>query len=483
MGLSSKAKNNNEGWGGLGLFLVFFPDDGENNNKNYLEKKKLLSSSSSFSTLKSPTSTSSTTTTNYSTNQLFNKAQSTISICALLVFFTLLFFTLSNFDHNNISHSSSNGLVPRRWLNEKHFNKFKIKNKSCSSSSLTALQGMGTLFRRGTRAMSDLIVAHLTEDLKDEDFRVFLRTLHLSGITARADVVLIFSTTSTTPSNFSTMIHQENESFLKLVQNSTRVTNGFDLTQFTKESKPGGEPLWGRKIHTNSSITEQVTKNELSYGSIVGFEVSELDPVESLSGFLDHIPIRLRRWACYPMLLGRVRRNFKHIMLVNAKDVILLGDSLARIRSKGGESVHLWKNSGNSRSHGKKDTKSVTADAIMGGMRGIRLLSNAMLNEIVRAAIQHKSKSTISDSVILSQLVNNESLLKSLNIVTSTESSIPSATSLVSTKNSVFPSSIDILHRDNNNNRNVDVNNILHRDICSSVLDSFVYMDCYQREV
>ncbi|KAF5180058.1 transmembrane protein [Thalictrum thalictroides] len=340
---------------------------------------------------------------------------------------------------------------------------------------------MGTLFRRGTRAMSDLIVAHLTEDLKDEDFRVFLRTLHLSGITARADVVLIFSTKT---SNFFTMIHQENESFLKLVQNSTRV-NGFDLTMFTKESKPGGEPLWGRKIHTNSSITEEVTKNELSYGSVVGFEVSELDPVESLSGFLDHIPIRLRRWACYPMLLGRVRRNFKHIMLVNAKDVILLGDSLTRVRSKGAESIHLWKNSGNSRSHGKKDTKSVTADAIMGGMRGIRLLSNAMLNEIVRAAIQHKSKSTILDSVILSQLVNNESLLKSLNIITSTESSIPSATSLVSTNNSIFASSssIDIVHRDNsNNNKNLDVNYILHRNICSSVLDSFVYMDCYQRE-
>ncbi|KAF9597386.1 hypothetical protein IFM89_017732 [Coptis chinensis] len=421
MGYSTKTKNNNEGWG-LGLFLVFFPNDGDESSK-YLDKKKMLSSSTSFPSFKSTSSTP----TNFN-DQLFTKAQSTISICALLVFITLLLFTLSNFDHP-ISSNPTRIVVPRRWLSESRFNKYVSKNKSCSSSH--ALQGMGTLYRRGTRAMSDLVVAHLTEDLKEEDFLVFLRTLHLSGITSRADVVVIFS--SSHISSFSSLIHQENESFFKLVQNSTQVTK-FDLTQFTKGRPQGGEPLWGKKIHTNYSNAgggvPKTELNSLSYGSVVGFEVSELDPEESFSGFLDHVPIRLRRWACYSMLLGRVRRNFKHIMLVDAKEIILLGDALARVRNRGAESVILWKSSEKIRSHDKKDSKLVNANVITGGMRGVRLLSNAMLNEMVRAAMQRKNKNAISDAVILSQLVNNESLLKSLSIITSTESPIPSANSL-----------------------------------------------------
>lgn len=465
MGKSSQ----NEGWG-LGLFLVFFPEDGDTHDTNkYLANNKLLSSSSSFrsSATSSPASVKS-------------KAQSTISICAILVFITLLLFTLSNFDHT-VNPSSSPRLGSRRWLSEKKLNlKFKQKQKIVSSvNGAAALQGMGTLFRRGTRAMNDLVVAHLTGDLKEEDFRVFIRTLHLSGVTARADLVMISSSFS----HFSGVIEEENQSFFNLVSNGT--AHGFDLTQFTKERQAGGETLWGRRLKSNSNASEDLSMSksnatELSYGSVVGFEVAELDPADSLSGFLDKVPIRLRRWACYQMLLGRVRRNFKHIMLVDPKEVVLLGDPLARVRHKGAESVHLWKVSDKTKSH------AVTADAITGGMRGVRWLSNAMVNEIVRAATSKKgkTKNAVSDSTILSQLVNNESLLRSSNMVTSTESPIPSASTLVSTVNtsaSSLLSALMMVHR--GTNKNLDVNYILNKEICLSVLDSFVYTNCNKRNI
>lgn len=458
MGLSvNKPKNSqSEGWG-LGLFLVFFPEDGD----KYIDNKKMLSPSSSFRS--TPCSVKS-------------KAQSTISICAILVFITLLLFTLSNFDHT--INPSTPRMSPRRWLSEKNLD-LKFKHRIVTSvNSAAALQGMGTLFCRGTRAMSDLVVAHLTEELKKEDFRVFLRALHLSGVTARADVVMISSSFY----HLSGVILQEHESFLKLVSHGTAQLSGlrFDLTQFTKERQAGAETLWGRKIRSNFSNSEEGfmhNTTEFSYGSVVGFEVAELDPADSLSGFFDNVPIRLRRWACYQMLLGRVRRNFKHIMFVDPKEVILLGDPLARVRHKGAESVHLWKNSDKTRSH------SVTADAVTGGMRGVRWLSNAMVNEIVRAATSKKGKNSVSDSAILSQLVNNESLLRSSNMVTSTESPIPSASALVSTVNSSAASlsSLMMVHR--GTNRNLDVNYILNKELCLSVLDSFVYRNCNGKNI
>lgn len=55
-----------------------------------------------------------------------------------------------------------------------------------------ALQGMGVTFRKGSRAMSELVVAHLHDTTTPAEFRLFLRTLHRSGVTSRADVVLLF---------------------------------------------------------------------------------------------------------------------------------------------------------------------------------------------------------------------------------------------------------------------------------------------------
>lgn len=75
---------------------------------------------------------------------------------------------------------------------------------------------MGTLLRVGTRSMQEIIVAHLTDDTSSEELRLFLRTLHRSGSTARADVVLLFPS-SPIPVAMSTVIQEEEESFQKLI--------------------------------------------------------------------------------------------------------------------------------------------------------------------------------------------------------------------------------------------------------------------------
>lgn len=81
-----------------------------------------------------------------------------------------------------------------------------------------ALQGMGTLLRTGTRAMQELVVAHLTEDTTSEELRLFLRSLHRSGSTAKVDVVLLFPS-SPMPTSMAKVIQEEEESFQKLVEN------------------------------------------------------------------------------------------------------------------------------------------------------------------------------------------------------------------------------------------------------------------------
>ncbi|OVA00851.1 hypothetical protein BVC80_9081g6 [Macleaya cordata] len=503
MGLSGKVKNSNDqGWG-LGLLLVLFLDDDHHEDHHNKKKKQNLISSSFKSTSSTGTPTTSSTSSIFNNKLLISKAQSTISICALIFFFTLLLFTLSTFEpsiNNSSSFSSSSSKIhlsnfPRRWLSDKTHNHITKKPSSSSSSTSSvnnvALQGMGTLFRRGNRAMNDLIVAHLNEDTTDDELRLFLRTLHRSSITSRSDVVFIISSSGSFP-NFSTIIQEENDSFLKLLQNyrtdnntdsivmkkNTKMLNGFDVTQFSKSGNKSSDTLWGR------SRTRDDELNEFSFGSVVGFEATELDPEDSLSGFFnDPPPIRLRRWACYPMLLGRLRRNFKHIMLVDVKDVVVLGDSLSQVRNRNAESVYVWMSK--TQSHNKKDQSKqpVTADVIMGGMRGVRRLSNAMLNEIVRAAMKHKSKNinSITDSVILSQLVHNESLLKNIDVgVTITESSIPDTSELVNTRrNSSLKNHHNHLVVHRGGNRNLDLKSILLREICSSTLDSSsVYRDC-----
>ncbi|BFG38072.1 hypothetical protein CerSpe_243470 [Prunus speciosa] len=517
MGLIAKAKSNSsssssENWG-MGLLLVFFPED---NGTAIVDKSNMLfssSSSSSPSPSSSSSSSSSKTCTIFrrtnSNNLLMSKARSTISICALLVFITLLLFTLSTFEPTTKPHPLIT-TASRRFLSQKSppttntdpkllnkpnattnpnhsfllssswFGKmWKQKQTNPNLASRRhqfALQKMGTLYRRGTKAMADLVVGHVQEDVTEDDLRLFLRLLHRSGLTSKADVALIFASSS---SRFGSVIAEEDDSFFKLINHykelnrtSRKPSSGFDVAPFLKlEKKQIEEPLWGKK-----STNSEAELTQLSYGSVVGFEAGELDPENSLSGFLDHVvPMSLRRWACYPMLLGRVRRNFKHIMLVDVQNSVVLGDPLCRVRHHSPESVLLFTMPPGK--HGKKNSEStashgpVNSVIITGGARGVRRLSNTVLTEIVRATIQHKRKNSVTESGILSQIVANAFVAKNVNLITSTES-IPDPSSLGA---ATGLSGHTIIQRGNSNA--LDLNSIIMTQICLSEIDTSVYRD------
>ncbi|CAN6930466.1 unnamed protein product [Brassica oleracea] len=396
MGLISSAKETKNSGRGMGFLLVFFPDHND----------------------VSPSSSPATTTTLFRTRSshlLLSKAQSTISICILLLFLTLFLFTLSTFEPSSVSPAVS-PCSHRRFL--------LARTVSVAKTRPLALQRMGTLFLRGTTCMHDLVVAHVDSDTTEEDLRLFMRLLHRSGVTFRSDVVLLFNSPSSV-TRLTHMIEEENVSFLKLVDvhrnsNSSNQNDsvlGFNLTRFMKKQskKAVSEPIWGKKKHrvNDSALNETTESTELTHGSVVGFDGAELDPENSLSGFIEHVPISLRRWACYPMLLGRVRRNFKHVMLVDAKTSLFVGDPFTRIRNRSPESVLFFSK------HSNKKSSDINPAVLIGGAKGIRRLSSAMHTEIVRAAMQqqqHTRKSFVSESVVLSQLVGNVHMTKSIEV-------------------------------------------------------------------
>ena len=217
---------------------------------------------------------------------------------------------------------------------------------------------------------------------------------------------------------------------------------------------------------------------------MLSFDAAELDPENSLAGFLDRVPLSLRRWACYPMLLGRVRRNFKHVMLVDVKNVVVVNDPLRRVRNRSSESVFVFSK------HGKKNSEAtrpsqrlVNSAVVMGGARGVRRLANAVLVEIVRAAMQQrKRKNSVSESAILSQLAGSEFVLmgKGVELVDSGES-IPEASQLVGGRNSGASSTslsdYAIIQRGTTSNHDL-ISSVIKKQICSSVVDSSVYRDC-----
>lgn len=167
------------------------------------------------------------------------------------------------------------------------------------------------------------------------------------------------------------------------------------------------------------------------------------------------------------MLLGRVRRNFKHVMLVDAKSVLILRDPFGRVKNRSPESVFLFNK------HGKKaqsTQRAVLPAVIIGGARGVRRLSNAVMVEIVRAATQHrKKKNSVSESVVLSQLASNEFLLRSKNVqLVLLNELIPEASSLSGHNYAIIQRGLS----------NHDFNSVIKKQICSSVVDSSVYKDC-----
>eukprot|EP00262_Sarcandra_glabra_P010893 TRINITY_DN264_c0_g1_i1.p1 TRINITY_DN264_c0_g1~~TRINITY_DN264_c0_g1_i1.p1 ORF type:complete len:480 (+),score=49.83 TRINITY_DN264_c0_g1_i1:163-1602(+) len=479
MGLSSKARSSGESWG-LGLLLVLFLDDDEEDTQNRKKKKNLSINNSS----------------NSQSFSLINKAQFTISLCGLIVVFTILLFTLCTSDPpptTSLSPLRGAG-IPRRWLKENSTKSKKSSNTNYFSRS--ALQGMGTLFRRGTRAMSELVVAHLTEDTSSDDLRWFLRTLHLSGLTTTADLVLIFPSSLLAQSSSIKIITQENHSF-KLLLFARADKNGSFSSSFKKRPTPTSstkETIWGRGIGHRSKYEDEEDGYGFSWGSIVGFEAAELDPEDSLSGFLHPVPMQLRRWACYQMLLGRLRRSFNHILLIGINDAMILGDALSRVRNRTSEAIHLWGVDNDARGQGSStststsdsdsDTRNGNAAIIMGGIRGVRRLSNAMLTETVRVAMRRKKKPPyLDESMLLTHLLGNNSVLN--NKVTMTTESIPGSNSIVyptsstdSISISLFSSNYMALIRGRGANGNLNLTSFLRRQTCSSRIDSSVYMDC-----
>ncbi|KAG6430088.1 hypothetical protein SASPL_108149 [Salvia splendens] len=443
--MTSKSRSNGEGWG-MGFLLVLFPEEDQNQEPNTRKSNNLnqFSTSASFKRTNS--------------SHLIHKAQSTISICLLLLFTTLLLFTISTLP------SATTTATRRRHLIS--------KSPQFSSNTSHALQGMGTLYRRGTRAMTELVVAHALDSLTRDDLKSFLRLFHRSPLAAKSDLLILFPSKTAA---FDAAILEENDSFLKLLtryksSNVSHSSASFDVTHFTKlrkRERESGETIWGRRIRSDSTGNESA---RLSYGSVAGFDVEELDPENSLSGFLDHVPMSLRRWACYPMLLGRVRRNFKHVMLVDVKEFLILGDPLGRVRSQGPESV-LVNAVGR---HGKRNSEKTRVDSgvLMGGSRGIRRVSSKMLTDIVRATMQQrvKKKNPVSESGVFNQLVGNDYVLKEVNLIVSTES-----LGEVSSHN-LLRSKHGLIRR--GKNTTLDVNSTLITQLCSFPIDSTVYSEC-----
>ncbi|CAN8279755.1 unnamed protein product [Cochlearia groenlandica] len=481
MGLISAKETKNNTNRGMGLLLVFFPDHNNNNNNNDSPSPSSSSSPATATLFRSRSS-----------NLILSKTQSTISICILLLFLTLFLFTLSTFEPSSSFPTASS----RRFLLNRDSSSVAVETRRRRLSRF-ALQGMGTLFLRGTRSMQDLIVAHVVSDTTEQDLRLFLRLLHRSGVTSKSDVVLLFDSAT----RFDDLIEEENESFLKLVhlhRNSSSPVNqiepvwGFNLTRFMKNqsNKEVSEPIWGKKSHRSNNFTDSTfnttESTELTHGSVVGFDVAELDPENSLSGFMDHVPLSLRRWACYPMLLGRIRRNFKHVMLVDAKISLILGDPLTRIRNRSLESVLFFSAAAK---HGGKRSSDINPAVFIGGGKGVRRLATAMQTEIVRSAMVKKKKNSVSESFVLSQLVGNVHMTKNFEVILQSES-VVEASSLAELRkiNSVASSSSssiknhDIILRgniNNNNNNHNDIMAIIMKRICSSSeIDSSVYSYC-----
>ncbi|KOM38765.1 hypothetical protein LR48_Vigan03g214700 [Vigna angularis] len=430
--MNNNSNNNNSSGIGMGMLLVLFSQD---NKSSITDKPKL--------TLLSPSKT------------LLSKAQSTISICLLLFFTTLLLFTLSTFPNTSLTTKPTSHAL------------------SHTLHTPFALQRMGTLHRRGTKSMSDLLISHVPDDTPLDDFRLFLRLLHRSYLTASSDVVFLFPSPSSS-SKFTPIISQENHAFSTLLHlharlNSTRLRqlpkSSFHPNRFRQHQQQQKEPLWGPKTKTN------LTASSLGYGSVLSFHASELDPENSLAGFLDRVPLSLRRWACYPMLLGRVRRTFKHVILADVKTLLILKDPFARLKTPGPNSVLVFSKQ---EKHGKKTQRVVLSSVIIGGARGVRRLSGAMAVEIVRAATQHrKRKNPVTEYAILSQLVGGSGFVlknKNVDLVASSET-IPEA-------GGSSPTSFWDFAMVQRGVSNYDLNYVIRRQMCSSVLDSSVYRDC-----
>ncbi|KAK9048045.1 hypothetical protein SSX86_032992 [Deinandra increscens subsp. villosa] len=385
----------------MGIFLIFFPEEHPQPFNSSFKTPSLNSNSNSSSILKRTNST----------GHIFTRTQSTISVCALLIFLTLLVFTLSSFEPNNDFISSSH----RRFLSQ---NPPRFHPKPRSDSP--ALQNLGNSVH--------------TWHHRHERARNLSRFRNCNR--RRIQVVLE-----------------------RLPPLGWRKENPFGVGRL----KPA---------NSSSELTESTQTTRLSYGSVVGFGIGELDPENSLSGFLDHAPMSLRRWASYPMVLGRVRRKFKHVMLVDVKEVLLLGDPLGRVKKLTPESIILSSTPGRVKKPNKTHRKVINPSLVIGGERGVRRLAAAMLTEIVRSTTRqnHHKQNSITESALLSQLAGNEFLQKSIRFISSTE--------LIQDPSQLGGVELANMTAVRRGNSNLDFGAVILKHICSFPIDSLVYTGC-----
>lgn len=284
---------------------------------------------------------------------------------SIVVYCCFAAFSIGVLDVNNVNNQElqkqrppwptlQSPLSARRWR--------ALQSSGSSSSVLVnhpvkfvvpaekALQGMGTLFRKGTRRMRELIVAHLSEETSLTSLRLFLRTLHRSGATARADVVFLFPGASISQA-VSSVFQEEEASFQRMLaladpnvaskQNASDISNStlspFNSMVFKRaeeEQHVRGDVIWGNRSSNSSQVVSDVKPVWSGFGSVVGFEMQDLDPHNALSGFLDDPPAQIRRWVCYEMLLGMVRTKYRNVLLTQVKGVLFVGDALAPIRRR-----------------------------------------------------------------------------------------------------------------------------------------------------
>lgn len=218
-----------------------------------------------------------------------------------------------------------------------------------------AWKGLGTIFVRGTRQMTELVVAHVAENTRVEEFRLFLRTSYRSGVVARADFVFLFAPNALSAPILN-VIHDEDHNFHRLLSMvsrddavdgittnsslltstspSTHVFSNSSVSTFNvnayrrgnSENASSSQPFWGSHTTNHSQSNESDDRMTFKWGSMVGFHTSELNADDTLQGFFDHPPIMLTRWPCYQMLLGIVRHRFKHVLLTDVSGVAMLRD-------------------------------------------------------------------------------------------------------------------------------------------------------------
>lgn len=483
---------------------------------------------------------------------LHRKLKSAVSLCVGILVCTLVLFVLVALDPSKVAEEPWRGGTPRMRVtipNYRHWSSTLAASTARStddshrpsqeleihgSERVAALEGMGMLFRPGTRAMPQLVVAHLADSTTSEDLRLFLRGLHRSGMPAHADVVLLFPSRSVAE-DITTVINEEERYFQKLLEReressetSTQHPERALLSVFNRDAYmrttplagaadatgPRMDSIWGRRHNASKTLDLQpvlqpVDVQEPHYGAFVGFDVQELDPNDALSGFLQAPSMGLRRWNCYHMLLGMVRHRFRHVLVTEVTGVVILADALlATVKKKDASQLHLFATSEswsenattngtsmeavygsgiwNSLDDEEKRKKVISTGVILGGVRPVRSVAAAMATEIVRVALLRKKRECFSDASLLSYMVHKSSALgrkvaSHLQVHESGSSAVnllPSSHDLLSRNVSRF-ALVQGLHRlsVSANQRKYFLES-LRRDICRSQSDREVYADC-----